>query len=105
MGKKAVDYETKKVALTRLYPFGTKAKAKVRGVEKEVTVVEVQELTGVDDEALLRNGKEQTIYSEIAMACGLTTDEAKSLTRADANLINTVMQDFLFDSTEVVLID
>ncbi len=106
MGKETVEYESKKVALSRKYPFGTEtAKAKVRGVEKEVTVVTVNELTGTDDEALLKNGKEQSIYTEIAMACGLTTDEARKLARADANLISTVMQDFLLDSTEVVLID
>ena len=104
MAKDTIKYESKKVALSRVYPFGEIAKARVRGVERDVTVVTVQELTGEDDENLLKQ-KNQSIYSEISVACGLTIEEAKKLTRADAMLIQEVMQGFLYDSAEIELID
>lgn len=101
---KDIEYQSKQVVLSRVYPFGEKKKAKVKGKEKEVTVVTVQELTGADDEALLKQ-ESQSAYAEIAVACGLTIDEARKLARADASLINEVQQGFLFDSEEIELLD
>ena len=98
-----IQYETKQVALSRVYPFGETAKAKVKGVEKKVTVLTVNEFTGADDEMLLKQNN-QSVYLEISVACGLTIDEAKKLTRADAMLVQEVMQDFLYDSEEIELI-
>jgi len=103
MAKDTIQYESKKVALSRVYPFGETAKAKVRGVEKDVTVVTVQELTGQDDENLLKQ-ESQSVYAEISASCGLTLDEAKKLSRGDAMLINEVQQSFLCDSEEIELI-
>lgn len=101
---KVIDYEKREVVLSRVYPFGEKRKAKVRGKEKEVTVVTVQELTGADDELLLKQ-ESQSAYAEIAVSCGLTIEEARKLARADASLINQVQQGFLYDSEEIELID
>lgn len=99
-----IQYEQRKVILSRLYPFGEKVKAKVKGKTKEVTVVTVNELTGADDEALLKQDT-QSAYAEIAVACGLTIEEARKLARSDAYVINEVQQSFLFDSAEIVEID
>jgi len=101
---KPIEYEKKQVVLSRVYPFGETKKAKVRGKEKEVTVVTVNELTGADDEVLLKQDS-QSAYAEISVACGLTMEEAKKLSRADASLINQVQQSFLFDSEEIKLLD
>jgi hypothetical protein len=104
MSKANVDYEKRTVVLSRVYPFGEKKKAKVRGVERDVTVVTVHELNGVDDEQLLKQ-KNPSVYDEIAVSCGITVEEAKKLSRCDAQLINEVQQSFLFDSEEIELLD
>ena len=97
-------YESKQVVLSRVYPFGDKRKAKVRGVSKDVTVLTVNELNGLDDEQLLKK-ENPSVYDEIAVSCGLTVEEAKKLTRTDAQLINEVQQGFLYDSAEIELLD
>jgi hypothetical protein len=97
-------YETREVVLSRAYPFGDKKKAKVRGKVKEVSVLKVHELNGYDDEQLLKVGT-PTVYDEIAISCGLTVEDAKSLSRADARLVQEVLNDFLYASVEVELID
>lgn len=102
MPKTDIIYEKKEVALSRVYPFAETKKAKVKGVVKEVSVVTVQELTLSDDETLVKN---ESAYAEIAMACGITIEEARKLARADAHLINQVQQGFLYDSEEIELID
>jgi hypothetical protein len=112
MSKIKVQYETKKVALSRVYPFGKLGKAifttrdkngKKTFKEREITVLTVAELTGVDDENLIKQSN-QSIYREISVACGLTIDEAKTIARADAMLVQKVMQDFLYDSEDIELI-
>ena len=97
-------YESKQVVLSRVYPFGEKRKAKVRGVAKDVTVLTVNELNGLDDEQLLKK-ETPSVYDEIAVSCGLTVEEAKKLTRTDAQLINEVQQGFLYGSEEIELLD
>jgi len=97
-------YESKQVALSRLYPFGDKKKATIRKEEREITVLTVNELNGIDDEQLLKKGQ-ATVYDEISISCGITEKEAASLSRADAQLVNAVQQGFLYDSAEIVLID
>ncbi len=104
MAKVEVEYEKKEVVLSRIYPFGIKKQAKIRGIAKEVTVITINELTGRDDESLLAQ-KNPTVYHEIALSCGLTEDEAKSLARSDVKLITEVQESFLYDSAEIVLID
>jgi hypothetical protein len=99
-----VEYLSKEVVLSRPYPFGEKKKAKVRGVEKEVSVVTAHELTGADDEALSQQ-ENLNIYHEISASCGLTIEEARQLSRADAQLIQVVLADFLYDSGEIKLLD
>jgi hypothetical protein len=94
-------YEKKEVVLSRVYPFGEKkVKAKVRGKEREVTVLTVNELSGNDDEQLVKV-KNPTVYDEIAISCGLTVADAKSLSRGDAQLVQKVLNDFLYDSEEI----
>jgi len=97
-------YESKQVVLSRVYPFGEKRKAKVRGVSKDVTVLTVHELNGIDDEQLLKK-ETPSVYDEIAVSCGLTLEESKKLTRTDAQLINEVQQGFLYGSAEIELLD
>jgi len=101
---KEVEYDKKDVALSRVYPFGKIKKAKIKGKEKEVTVLTVNEFTGVDDEALMRK-KNPSAYDEIAIACGLTIDESKKLARCDAQLLSEAMQGFLLESEEIELLD
>jgi len=95
-----------KVLLTREYKDidAPTVQALVRGVEKTVTVLTVQEFTGQDDENIQKQDN-PTIYTEIAVCCGLTDQEAKSLSRGDATLISKAMQSFLYESEEIVEID
>jgi hypothetical protein len=110
-------YGSKEVILSRDYEkFGKTVKANfgkrdakependelITYESRKVTSLTVQEFTGADDLSLSKI-KDATIYDEIALCCGLTIEEARSLARADTFLIQEVMNSFLYDSELIKL--
>ena len=93
MAKFEVEYEKKEVVLSRLYPFGEKRE--ING--KEVTVLTLSELNGRDDEIIAKQvEKEKKLagYVQIAVAGGITYEEALILANKDSAKLLEELQGF-----------
>jgi hypothetical protein len=98
-----VEYGSKEVVLSRVYPFGeTKNIAdglddKKEPKTKEVTAVTVNELNGFDDETInkqIAKDNKLPVYVQISVSCGLEYDECKHLANKDGELILETIKGF-----------
>ena len=84
-----IEYKSKEIALSRVYPFGKTKKIEADDKEIEVTVVTVNELNGEDEESIYREVEKGKLTGlvEISVATGLSYDEVKKLARKDIETI------------------
>ena len=84
-----IEYKSKEVALSRVYPFGEIKKVGDKKNQIEVTTVIVNELNGEDEETIYKRveGGKLTGLVEISVATGLDYAEVKKLARKDIEII------------------
>ncbi len=95
---KVVEYGSKKVILSRLYPFGGKVEIPDgKDKTKEVTELTVNELNGHDDEVITKQtskGDKMTGYVAIAVSTGIEYDEALKLANKDSERLTDFIAGF-----------
>lgn len=91
-----VQYDSKKVALSRIYPFGSTVEITVGKEKKEVTEVTLNELNGFDDETIAKETEKGKVggYVQIAISAGINYEDVLHLANKDSALLMEVLQGF-----------
>jgi len=92
-----IEYGTKKVTLSRLYPFGETVEIPDGKDTKKVTELTLNELNGFDDEIITsetEKNKKIGGYVQISISAGITYKEALSLANKDSAKVMEVLQGF-----------
>ena len=91
-----IEYKSKEVELSRVYPFGETRKINSDKKETEITVITVNELNGEDEETIYKKVEEGKLTGlvEISVATGLDYDEVKKLARKDIETILRALAGF-----------